>query len=275
METPRVKTIIIVILLIINGLLLVLVGARRSEARRYEQAALDGSIEVLAHNGIELTPDAIVNRTGYQSGTTQRNLEKETLLASVLLGEAVEGSSRGGGLYTYSSEHGQLSFRAGGELSSQLEKSAYWKIADPESYATTLADSLGLELQRIKFEVLGGNGTIVYRQMLDGVPLFSCQLELAFEDGYLKDMSGSLMAMDAVVFEEGEGLTLPTVLMHFLDDVLASGDVCSAILRVEPGYLLSQSFTSTITFQPVWYISTNTADYYVDGINGDLSRILN
>ncbi len=275
MEGHRVKSIIIVILLIINGFLLVLVGARHSESQRYEQAALEGSIQVLAHNGIELREDAISRRSGYQSCTTQRDLVLENQIASTLLGEPVEGNSRGGGLYIYSADHGQISFRTGGKLTSQLEKSPHWKTADPESYSAALMSSLGIETRRIKYDVIGGNGEIVYQQLQDHVPLFACQITLTYQDGYLIDLSGNLLAMSEPSAEKGELLSLPTVLMHFLDDVLTSGDVCSSILAVEPGYLMTQSFTSTIGLQPVWYISTNTADYYVNGITGELSRVAN
>lgn len=275
MEGHRVKNIIIVILLIVNGFLLVIVGARRSESLRYERAALEGSIQVLSQNGIELSEDAVSRQSGYQSCTTQRDLNLENRLASALLGCPVEGNSRGGGLYIYSADHGQISFRAGGELTSQLEKHAYWKTADPESYSAALMGSLELETRRVKYDVIGGNGQVVYQQMQDQVPLFSCQVTLTYEDGYLVDLSGNLLAMAEPAAERGELLSLPTILMHFLDDVLTSGDVCSAILTVEPGYLMTQSFTSAIGLQPVWYISTNTADYYVDGMTGELSRVIN
>lgn len=275
MEGYRVKNIVIVILLIINGFLLVLVGTRRSEALRYEQAALDGSIQVLAENGITLRPDDILSSTGHQVHSVQRDLAVENRLASTILGEQVEGTSRGGGLYTYSCEAGQLSFRAGGELSSQLVKSSHWKAADPESHAEALMAALGVEYRRVEFDVLGGQGTVVYQQLLDGVPLFSCRINLTYSEGYLTALSGNLMAAGEVSGENSEILSLPTVLMHFLHDVLDSGDVCSAIQTVESGYLQSQSFTGTISLQPVWFISTNTTDYYVNGVTGDVSRVIN
>lgn len=272
MEGSRIKTVIIMILLVVNGFLLVLVGARRSEARRYEQSALDGSIQVLAQNGIVLSSDTIFGREGYEAGATQRDPELEGRLASALLGETAQGSSLGGGLYTYSTEHGQISFRAGGELSAQLRQSSYWSISDPESYSAALADRLGLALRRTRYDIRDGSGEIVYQQLVDSAPLFSCKLTLTFEQGYLTDLSGSLLAMDGFSAESGSLLSLPTVLMRFLDSILDSGDVCSAILLVEPGYLIAQSFTGTVGLQPVWHITTNTADYYVNGITGELSR---
>lgn len=273
MEWHRIKNIIIVILLIVNGFLLVLVGTQKSETLRYEQSALDGSIQVLAENGITLDPEAIAEKTGRQAGTTERSLLLEQKLAAALLGESAEGNDLGGGLYTYTTELGQISIRSGGELTSRLTDDSAWLTADPESHSAELMDALDIEYQRTVYDVLGGNGKIIYRQMLNGVPLFSCQITFIYENGRLTELYGNLLAVAEPSLENGTVLSLPTVLMSFLDDVLESGDVCSAILSVEPGYLMTQSFTSTIRLRPVWYISTNTADYYVDGISGELSRI--
>ena len=44
MEWRKVKNIIILVLLLVNGFLLVLVGARQGEVRRYEQSAVDQAI---------------------------------------------------------------------------------------------------------------------------------------------------------------------------------------------------------------------------------------
>lgn len=272
-EWRRVKNIMIIILLLINGFLLVLVGSRRSESQRYERSALNGSIQVLAYNGIELRESAISARGGQAGGTTERDLRMENKIASILLGEEVEGTDRGGGLVTYATGRGQISIRAGGELTSRLEDQPYWYTSDPENHAASLMERLGVESRLAEAELLDGSGTVVYQQMLDGVPLFSCRLCFVYEGGRLAQLSGNLLAVDSFHEEDVELLSLPTVLMRFLDDVLSSGDVCSAILAVEPGYRMTQSFTNTIRLQPVWYISTNTADYYVDGITGELSRV--
>ena len=274
MEGRRIKSIVIVILLIINGFLLVLVGGRHSETLKYQQAALDRSIQILEQNGIELRQEHILSHWGNPVQTVQRNLEEETRLASAMLGEQVESSSRGGGLYSYGAENGEISFRAGGEFTSGLKRTSYWRTSDPEAHASALVAAMGMECRRLELNVLGGNGTVVYQQMLDGVPLFTCRMVLTYEDGYLTSLSGNLLAMSEPTAESGEVLSLPTVLMQFLDDILESGDVCSAILSVESGYLQSQSFTNAVSLQPVWYISTNTADYYVNGVTGDLSRVM-
>ena len=56
MEWPRLKNIIILILLLVNGFLLVLVGARYSESVQYEREALERTLKVLEGQGIQVVP---------------------------------------------------------------------------------------------------------------------------------------------------------------------------------------------------------------------------
>lgn len=273
MEWHRIKSIIIVILLLINGFLLVLVGVRRSETLRYEQSALERTIQVLEKNGIQASAQQLSGNAGQQPGSTERSVSAEGRMVSALLGETAEGENRGGGLYIYSTDRGEISVRAGGELSAVLADHPTWYTQDPEAHAAALMSGLELESELVSSQVSEGSGRVIYRQLLNGAPLFSCQIVFTYENGRLTNLSGSLLAVEGISAESGEVLSLPTVLMRFLDDVLASGDVCSAIVSVEPGYLAVQSFSGTIRLNSVWYISTNTADYYVDGVSGELTRV--
>ena len=272
MEWHRVKNIILTILVIVNGMLLLLVWNQKTETQRYEQSALDGAVRVLAENGIAVSPQAVENRRSRQPGSAERDMEAEAKLAAVLLGETVQGENRGGGLYTYSTQLGELSFRLGGALTAELADVPAWHTTDPESHAAVLMGSLGVECSRVHSDLVSGSGTILYMQMVEDAPVFSGQMVLTYEEGRLCSIAGTLLAMTELELENETLLSLPTVLLRFLDDVLDSGDVCSAILEVEPGYLVTQSFSNTIRLQPVWYISTNTTDYYVDGITGELTR---
>lgn len=272
MERYRMKTIIIVILLIINGFLLVLVGSRRSDARRYEQSALERTILVLAENGIEMTAEAAVSRSAAGLATAERSIESEMALASALLGSAAAADDLGGGLYSYYAEGGTVNIRTGGEFLFLPADDPMWYAESPLGQSADLLDAAGVEYRPVEYQISDGTGEIIYLQMQDGYPLFSCRVTFIYEEGRLIQASGTLLSVDETSEEDGQVLTLPTVLMGFLDEVLRSGDVCSAILSVESGYLLSQSFSNTVHLRPVWYISTNTADYYVDGITGELTR---
>ena len=272
MERYRMKTIIIIILLIINGFLLVLVGARRSDARRYEQSALDRTVLVLAENGIEMTREAATLRTPAEPAVVGRNMEAEEKLASALLGAAAAVDDLGGGLYSYRAESGAVNMRAGGEFLFLPTDDPMWYTEDPNGHSAALLEQAGVTCREVSSELTDGTGEVEYVQIKDGYPLFSCRITFSYENGMLLQVSGTLLAVDQIRGESGQAISLPTVLMGFLDEVLRSGDVCSAILSVEPGYRLSQSFSGAVQLMPVWYISTNTADYYADGITGELTR---
>ena len=272
MEWGKVKNIIILILLLINGFLLVLVGARTSEVRRYEQSAIDRSMQVLAENGIQVDEGALPAGGGVEPAGAERDVAAEGRLVSALMGESLTGIHRGGGLYTYEGARGQVNVRAGGELSLTPSDSTFWVAEDPESHAAALMAALPVKTELVRTETNGDVTDFTYRQQWAGAPLFSCQATLTYQDGRLTDLSGSLLAADRSTEESAKLLTLPTVLMRFLDEILSSGDVCSSIRAVEPGYRMTQSFSGAVRLTSVWRISTNTADYYLDGVTGELTR---
>ena len=274
MEWHRMKTIIIVILLVINGFLLVLVGTRRSESLRYEQSALEHAARVLETHGIDVEEKAVVSTAMQSPCASERSSVREEDVAAALLGQAVESSDLGGGLYSYTADSGTVSFRTGGEIATVLTDDPMWYTTDPVGHSSSLMSAMKVDFSLSEAQMTNGTGEVTYQQMLKKTPLFSCRVTFYYESGRLTGLSGRLLAVEKIVEEEGETLALPTILMGFLDEVLSSGDVCSSVLTVEPGYLLAQSFANTVRLQPVWYISTNTADYYVDGITGELTRVV-
>lgn len=274
MEWHRMKTIIIAILLVINGFLLVLVGTRRSESLRYEQSALEYAARVLESNGIAVEEHAVASTVVQNPCVSERSSVREEAAAAALLGQVVESNDLGGGLYSYTADSGTVSFRMGGEIATVLTDDPMWYTTDPLGHSASLMSAMKVDFSLSDAQITNGTGEVVYQQMLQETPLFSCRVTFFYEKGRLTGLAGTLLAVEKVTEEEGETLTLPTVLMGFLDEVLRSGDVCSSVLAVEPGYLLTQSFANTVRLQPVWYISTNTADYYVDGITGELTRVV-
>lgn len=273
MEWRKVKTILILMLLLVNGFLLVLVGARRGEMRRYEQTALDQAIQVLEANGIRVAPEGLTSGDGLPVRRLERNIQAEEALARALLDEKVSGSNLGGGLYVYSGNRGQVSFRAGGELVSAMPKNNYWYGAEPRAFAEQLLIFMDVDGEVTDMDLADGSGTVTVCQWWEGVPLFSCELVFTFEDHYLVSLSGSLLLTEEAEEEEIQCLTLPTALLRFLDEIRASGDVCSQVESMKPGYRMTQSYSGTVTLTPVWHISTNTADYYMDAGTGALTRI--
>lgn len=274
MEWPKVKNIIILVLLLVNGFLLLLVGARRGEAVQYEQAALYQAAEVLESRGIEVDLSAVTGAEGLKPLNVERDVERESRMAGALLGEAVDGDDRGGGLYLYRGGLGELSLRLGGELSAVLEDDERWQTDDPEGHAASLLRQMEVDAELVRATQEGGAVSVTFRQRWEGRPLFSCQVTFAYREGRLRTVQGNLLASGgAAAAEQVELLSLPTAMLQFLSYVRGTGDVCSAIDSMTAGYRAAQSFSSTTRLNVVWLISTNTANYYLDASTGALTRL--
>ena len=274
MEWYRLKNIIILILLLLNGFLLVLVAARRSEAARYDRKALEQTMEALADRGVEVDPDGLSNPGELPPLSLERDLEEEQKLARALLDEAVEADNRGGGLYLYQGALGEVSVRAGGELSAALADDPFWDADSPEDHAAALLKKMGVSARLLDGSAREKQTVVRFRQVWNKVPVFSCEVEFVYENGRLRTIQGTLLTAAQGAEEAGEVLSLPTALMRFLDGVTATGDVCSAIRSMEAGYrITSRPLSGGVRLTAVWLVSSNTTDYYLDGATGALTRV--
>lgn len=274
MEWRRLKNVIILILLLLNGFLLVLAGTRWREAAQYDRAALEDTVEVLAGRGIEVDPDGLSSAENLPPLSLERDPEAEQKLVRALLDEAVEPDNRGGGLYLYRGTLGEVSVRAGGELSAELADSPHWDTGSPEDHAAALLKKMGVSARLLDAESREDEMVVRFRQLWNKVPVFSCEVEFAYENGRLRSIQGTLLTAGQASEEAGEVLSVPTALMRFLDGVTATGDVCSAIQSMEAGYrIVSQPLSGGVRLTAVWLVSSNTADYYLDGATGALTRI--
>ena len=273
MEWHRLKNIIILILLLLNGFLLMLVVSRRSEAAQYDRKALEYTVEALAGRGIEVDPGGLSPAGDLPPLSLERDLEAEQKLARALLDEVVA-NNRGGGLYLYRGTLGEMSVRAGGELSATLADSPLWDAVSPEDHAAALLEKMGVSARLLGAETRESRTAVRFQQLWDKVPVFSCEVEFVYENGRLRAIQGTLLTARQEVEETGEILSLPTALMRFLDGVMATGDVCSAIRSVEAGYrVAAQPLSGGVRLTAVWLVSSDTADYYLDGATGALTRL--
>lgn len=273
MEWRKLKNLIILILLTVNGFLLVLVGIRREESVRYERSALEQTVQVLERGGVQVDVEAVTAADGLAPMTVERDVEREARLVSALLDEEVQGDNRGGGLYLYRGRLGEVSLRSGGGLSAEFPRDDHWKTDRPEDHAAALLKKLGVEgtlTERVDEEDV----ILRFTQSWKGAPVFSCQVEFVYRDGYLTTLRGTLLMAEDGTAEAGECLSLPTALMRFSEQIGATGDVCSAILAMEPGYRgTAQSLSGGTRLAPVWLVVTDTANYYLDCVTGVLTRV--
>ena len=275
MDWSKLKNIIILILLLVNGFLLVLVVGQSIQVDRYQRSALTQAGEILAQNGISVDDTLLRQVQGLSLSplSVRRNLQRELELARLLLGEDTVRTDQGGGLYGYDSGRGSALFRPNGDLSVTFSVPEGGG-EDPARHAAALLDTLGLEAELIQQQALAGDSqALTFRQLVNGVPVYSCQLVFAYEDGQLRTIQGAALTGDIQPAQSaGDIQDLPTALIRFLSGVLTSGDVCSAIEDLQLGYRGSQTFGEESVLSPVWLISTNISDYYLDAATGELTR---
>ena len=274
MEWRKLKNIMILILLVVNGFLLVLVWSRRDESVRYQRRALERTARVLNKKGIDVHLDAAAPADGLTALTLERDLDRERQMAQGLLGRDVQADNRGGGLYLYHGGGGELTVRAGGELSAELNGGERWKTDHPERHAAGLLRDMGLEAEELEAAREGGRTRVRFRQIWNGTAVFSCEVEFVYEDGVLSAIHGTLIAAGPGTAEAGQPLNLPTALMRFSEEIAAAGDVCTVIHSMEPGYRgTAQSLSGGARLAPVWLVTTDTARYYLDCAAGGLTRV--
>lgn len=274
MEWKKLKNLIILILLVVNGFLLVLVGSRREESVRYERTALEQTVQVLRRGGIEVDLDAVAPADGLVPMSVDRDLEREALLAQALLDEPVEGDNRGGGLYLYRGELGEVSIRSGGELSAEFGEDGRWITDRPERHAADLLKKLGVEGVQTGVTEEDGQTTVRFRQNWNGAAVFTCEAAFVYRGGRLCTLSGTLIMAEAGTAEAGQALTVPTALMRFSEEIAGTGDVCSRLRSMEAGYRgTAQTLSGGAKLVPVWLVSTDTANYYLDCATGALTRL--
>lgn len=275
-EWPKLKNLIILILLTVNGFLLVLVWSRWEESASYERSALERTAQVLERGGIRVELDSLEPLDGLAPLAVERDVEREARLAGVLLGKgAVQAENRGGGLYLYQGSDGELSVRAGGELSAKMADNPNQLVTeDLERHASGLLKRMGVDVERIGVTEEDEWTRVRFRQLWGGVPVFSCELEFVYEGGSLRSVQGALLMAGSTAAEAGQALTLSTALMRFSEEIASAGDVCSVIRSMERGYRgTAQSLSGGVRLTPVWLLDTDTGSFYLDGVTGALTRL--
>ena len=269
MAWSKIKTIIIVILLILNLFLLCLVSFLQIRSARYEASALTETIAILARNGIQTEKGVLPSTLARASCSLTRDTEREAQVASLLLGDDTAFSSSGG-LHLYTSEAGSANFRSNGEFSVTLSLSS----AGYDSYrdhAEHLLQTLGVE----SWYLTQTGNTVTATQCLDGMPVFS-STGIVFsyqEDGTLATILGRIfLGKIAADSELPDAISVSTALLAFLDYAVENGDVCRSIDGMVPGYLIA-ALSDPIRLTPVWVITTDTADYYLDPATGEVTRL--
>lgn len=269
MDSGKLKNFIIILLLLLNLFFLLFVVYQEGRSRQYEAAARADIIGALEKNGIAVAEDTVPWDQSPPPLMVTRDRDREAQLAKNLLGEVqVENGDYSGVVVVYQGQAGSLRFSRGGEFSLRLTQ------AQPvdgalEAHAVSLLEKL--DFQGV---ILASNdqGRVTLCQTLNGYPVFTCQAEAVYENGFLLRLEGSRLAGAAEAYPNGDqSLKATTLLLRFLQGIQERELSCGKIDRITPGYLHTAGLASYATLTPAWRLETDGGDYILNCATGELT----
>ena len=266
METYRLKNIAILILLLLNVCLLLTLGYQKLQSMQMESRTAEQLRELYQASQLSLGTEIDLFQQPLGPLTLSRKAATEQDIASALLGGETTAASQGGGIYSYEAASGTIQFRAGGSFYGvRLEL----PVADIRAFAEDFCRRFGYEEPQIQVEE--GSGSAVAGQMVNGVRVVNCGVELYFEEGKLTSVTGAHVSLENALVESGQPMTCVTALVRFLDYRSSAGVVCSQVTGVSCVYQL-QTASASLRLLPAWQIDTDTYTYFVDCATGEVTR---
>ncbi len=265
MKASRLKTIIIVILLLVNAFLLFLLLSRRAEQVQSYERSVDQLCALYERSGVSFDRALLPKDSGVHFLSLERDSAREAAFAKALLGGEPSLLDSGGGVSRYSGENGSCAIRSGGAVESLLSR----PVDDAEAFCRELFRSFGYE--QISSSLSGGSGSITGVRRCDERLIYNASLSLSFSDGVLTSASGIFLS----TLKESrrvDGMDAVSALVHFLDYCGVSGVVCTEVSALESGYLLQSTSASSLRLAPVWRITTDVNNYYVNCKTGEITR---
>ena len=265
MKTSRIKSIVIVILLLVNAFLLVLLLGRQNQQRIAYERSVEQLSLLLTNNGIAFDTSLLPDNASYPAAELSHDADAEAAFARALLGDNAAARSTASGSSVYESERGSLQFRTNGTI----EGSMNCHVGDPAEFLSGILSSSGylIDVSNVNTD---GSGTAVAVREVDGIKVFNAPLMFTFEDNVLTSVSDSFLPSVTLVAPAG-GTDAISALVRFLDHRNSNGLVCTEITSLTYGYLL-QSSAASAKFVPAWHIATDVSEYYVNSVTGEITR---
>ena len=259
MEWSRIKTIILIILAVTNVSLLGFLVQRELQVQNARQEARQNSIQFLENNGVTVEDETVP--------------EEMTLLPQTVEWDREQAWSDE--IYRYYNETGSIQFHRDGTFQGEFVEGAFQlEGQDAAAYSLQVLEILGIQGESLSVQADSGEEdavTVVCRQLWNQVPVFNHLITLTFREDSLSAVEGRRLTGEPALDTGQKPISIPTALFQFYHGMVALGDVCSRIESITPGYVTSAG-TGPSALTPVWYIATDTRNYRLDTLTGELSR---
>ena len=214
MDTRKIKNFIVLVLLIVNAILLAVVLTDAVRERGLSSGAVEGVADILAANGIDVSPEADLSERSLAVVEMRRDTALERQLAENLIGECSV-SDLGGNILHYVGPNGQANFRGTGSFEMQVYDGP--NEGDPLDTARRCARELGLDTARepLDYDIDERlSGTVELACSYGGSRILNCRVSFTFGSGELMMIIGTRSPDTAVSESDVKLLDVPTVLLR-------------------------------------------------------------
>lgn len=271
MDTRKLEHIIIIILALLNVFLLALVASDAVEGRNSRRETEALLTRLLEENGIAVGPDAELIQTAPAGRTIERDMEQEAQRMYGLLGEHVS-EDLGGSIWFYRSDLGQIVMRGTGEMDYLTEGGIQTRAPSPEAAAKELFRRAGVELYAEDDAEDTENGVTLCCGW-GGFPVYNAVLDFRFAGGRLSIVSGTLVFSRETAVSESAAMDSAGALVRFVELARSEGLICSELRSLTPGYYMAVTVSGESVLTPVWRLTTDTGNVYINAVNGRLETV--
>ena len=277
MPASKVKNIVILILLVVNVLLLCLVMPLAQERQQQRQAAVAELEAMFARYGVLLDAGGLPETRVLYTVEFSPDEQAAQPAMQALLGEMVlmeNDSTRY--LQIYRSEQGTCQLSRDGSLEARLQDRE--AAGDLREAAAGEAEAMGLTVAEVSQPERSSAGvfTVTTVQQLLEVPAFSASLHCTFHNGVLTRMAGTAYfdTSGLVRTDDETCCTAADALVAFLGSRTDLGWVGASVTGVQQGYLRAETASAAVVrLVPGWRIATDTGDFWVSGIDRQVSAL--
>lgn len=265
MQWSRVKSILIVILLLVDGFLAVnIAGKYVSRYYRATETAHNMTV-LLAQRGIS-QGDSFMLPEAQKLPALQLDISRadEDAFSYGLLGEGLVREDKPDGTVSYVSAHGTLLWSSSGRVTGALVPEEYVCPEDARSLTERAQELLRMAgvINAVDLQCDAQAGTVRASFQTAGVPVFNRGLTFGFEPDRVT-LSGWWTFGVPYTTRSGSYIAYPAVDAVFL---LAGQQAIGRIDHMETGFYLTETGSGRVQMSPGWWIETDQGAFFVDSL---------
>ena len=270
MNVPKIKTIAIVVLVLINAFFGAVIIIDRTDDLHEERQAIEYACAVMRSGGITIYPDAVITNNTIRKMRTVREDGAEAMIARAALGQTVMTDL--GVIFRYENEQrGTAEFYSAGDFEIRFSHGVIRNENGTLRAVQDLVRNMGFETASQSVSVSQEFETVTVIESYKGASIFNCTTEFTFSGGSLQTIIGRHITGVEPAEDGARIMQAGTALLGFLAWVRSGNAECTKIDKVEAGYQhrVSGSFGEGV-LAPAWLITTDTARYIIDDETGEI-----